>query len=127
MRKYLYRYRYLLPAIMVVALTGRIAIGYLTGTSRIDLSRGGLADWPQYGRDQEGTRYAPLDQINRDNVAYLERAWEYHTGDFSDGSDGRPATTFQATPILVDGVLYLATVYGRVIALDPETGAEFWI
>ena len=54
------------------------------------------------------------------------KTWEYHTGDFSDGSDGRPKTTFQATPILVDGVLYLATVYGRVIALNPETGAEIW-
>ena len=53
-------------------------------------------------------------------------AWEYHTGDFSDGSDGRPETTFQATSILVDGVLYLATVYGRVIALSPERGAEIW-
>ena len=125
MTKYLYRSRYLLPAIMVVAIAGRIAIGYLTATSSIDLSRGGLADWPQYGRDQAGTRYAPLDQINRDNVAYLELAWEYHTGDFSDGSDGRPATTFQATPILVDGVLYLATVYGRVIALDPEEAPAF--
>jgi quinoprotein glucose dehydrogenase len=111
---------------MVVAIAGRIAISYLTATRSIDRSRGGLADWPQYGRDQAGTRYAPLGQINRDNVAYLERAWEYHTGDFSDGSHGRPATTFQATPILVDGVLYLATVYGRVIALDPETGAEIW-
>jgi quinoprotein glucose dehydrogenase len=53
-------------------------------------------------------------------------AWEYHTGDFSDGSDGRPETTFQATPILVDGILYFATVYGRVIALNSETGAEIW-
>ena len=78
MRKYLYRYRYLLPAIMVVAIAGRIAIGYLTGTSSIDLSRGSVADWPHYGRDQAGTRYAPVDQINRDNVAYLERVGISH-------------------------------------------------
>ena len=82
-RKTLYRYR------------------YSTATSRIDVSGGGVADWPQYGRSQEGTRYTPLGQINRDNVAYLRKAWEYHTGDFSDGPDGRPETTFQATPILV--------------------------
>jgi glucose dehydrogenase len=93
---------------------------------RTNAATGGAASWPYYGRDQEGTRYIPLDQINRRNVAYLELAWEYHTGDFSDGSDGRPETTFQATPILVDGILYLATVYGRVIALNPETGAEIW-
>jgi quinoprotein glucose dehydrogenase len=105
---------------------GQIAFGYASASSQVDLSRGGVAGWPRYGRDQEGTRYISLDQINRRNVAYLRKAWEYHTGDFSDGSDGRPETTFQATPILVDGVLYLATVYGRVIALNPETGAELW-
>ena len=126
MRETLYRYRYLLLGILLAATVGQITFEYFTAKSHIDLSSGGIADWPQYGRDQEGTRYTPLNQINRDNVAYLEKAWEYHTGDFSDGSDGRPETTFQATPILVDGVLYLATVYGRVIALNPETGAEIW-
>ncbi|MDH4323558.1 MAG: pyrroloquinoline quinone-dependent dehydrogenase [Betaproteobacteria bacterium] len=87
---------------------------------------GPVADWPIYGRDAGGTRYSPLEQIDRENVARLEVAWVYHTGDVNDGSDGRPKTTFQATPILVEGTLYLSTVYGRVIALDPETGAERW-
>jgi quinoprotein glucose dehydrogenase len=126
MRRRLSRYWRVLIGLSVLVIFGLIASGYVIRTSRIDLSAGGVADWPYYGRDQEGTRYAPLDQINRGNVGYLEKAWEYHTGDFSDGSDGRPKTTFQATPILVDGVLYLATVYGRVIALNPETGAEIW-
>jgi quinoprotein glucose dehydrogenase len=126
MRRSLYRYRFLLLGLSVLVVFGLIASGYFTRTSRIDLSVGGVADWPYYGRDQQGTRYAPLDQITRDNVSYLEVAWEYHTGDFADGSDGRPETTFQATPILVNGMLYLATVYGRVIALDPETGGEIW-
>jgi quinoprotein glucose dehydrogenase len=126
LRKTLYRYRYLVLGVVLAAVAGQIAFGYSTASSQIDVSSGGVADWPQYGRDQEGTRYTPLQQIDRDNVAYLKKAWEYHTGDFSDGSDGRPETTFQATPILVDGVLYLATVYGRVIALNPETGTELW-
>ena len=126
MRRRLSRHGRVLIGLSVLVIFGLIASGYVIRTSRIDLSAGGVADWPYYGRDQEGTRYAPLDQINRGNVGYLEKAWEYHTGDFSDGSDGRPKTTFQATPILVDGVLYLATVYGRVIALNPETGAEIW-
>jgi quinoprotein glucose dehydrogenase len=126
MRKTLYRYRYLVLGVVLAAIVGQVTFGYAAATSRIDLSRGGVADWPQYGRNQEGTRYTPLQQINRGNVAYLRKAWEYHTGDFADGSDGRPETTFQATPILVDGVLYLATVYGRVIALNPQTGAELW-
>jgi quinoprotein glucose dehydrogenase len=126
MRETLYRYRYLLLGIILAAIVGQITFEYSRAKSHIDLSSGGIANWPQYGRNQEGTRYTPLNQINRHNVAYLRKAWEYHTGDFSDGSDGRPETTFQATPILVDGVLYLATVYGRVIALNPHNGAEIW-
>jgi quinoprotein glucose dehydrogenase len=126
MRALLYRYRYLILGMSVLVMFGLIASGYFIRTSRIDIGSGGIADWSYYGRDQEGTRYAPLDQINRGNVGYLKIAWEYHTGDFSDGSAGRPETTFQATPILVDGVLYLATVYGRVIALNSESGDEIW-
>jgi quinoprotein glucose dehydrogenase len=126
MRRTLYRYRYLVLGIVLATIVGQITFAYSAATSRTDVAGGGIADWPQYGRNQEGTRYTPLDQVNRGNVAYLRKAWEYHTGDFSDGSDGRPETTYQATPILVDGVLYLATVYGRVIALNPETGAEIW-
>jgi quinoprotein glucose dehydrogenase len=126
LRRTLYRYRYLVLVVVLAAIVGQITFGYASASSQVDLSGGGVADWPQYGRNQEGTRYTPLSQINHDNVAYLGKAWEYHTGDFSDGSDGRPESTFQATPILVDGVLYLATVYGRVIALNPETGAEVW-
>jgi quinoprotein glucose dehydrogenase len=127
MRRHLYRYRYLLISVSILAmLIIMILSGYIARTSTINLSGGGVADWPDYGRDPEGTRYSPLDQINRKNARYLRAVWEYHTGDFSDGSDGRPETTFQATPILIDGMLYVATVYGRVIALDPETGTELW-
>ena len=48
-----------------------------------------IADWPYYGGDAGGSRYSPLTQINRSNVARLTLAWEYHTGDVSDGSDNR--------------------------------------
>lgn len=99
---------------------------YMARAGSIDFSQGQPAGWPVYGQNDGGTRYSPLDQINRQNVSLLEVAWEYHTGDVSDGSDGRPMTTFQATPILVDGVLFVSTVYGRIIALEPETGEEIW-
>ena len=68
MRETLYRYRYLLLGIILAAIVGQITFEYSSAKSHIDLSSGGIADWPQYGRDQEGTRYTPLDQINRDNV-----------------------------------------------------------
>ncbi len=75
-------------------------------------------DWPMYGHDAGGTRYSPLDQINTKNVAKLERAWTFHTGE-----RGR---SFESTPIFVDNVLYLSTHTQKVIALDPESGRELW-
>jgi hypothetical protein len=56
LRKTLYRYRYLVLGVVLAAVAGQIAFGYSTASSRIDVSSGGVADWPQYGRDQEGTR-----------------------------------------------------------------------
>jgi len=86
----------------------------------------GATDWPTYGNDPGGTRYSPLAQINRENVAKLKVAWIFHTGDISDGRNGRKRSGFETTPILVDGTLYLTTPFNRVIALDPETGKQRW-
>jgi quinoprotein glucose dehydrogenase len=83
-------------------------------------------EWPTYGNDPGGTRYSPLAQIDRANVAQLRVAWTYRTG----GEGGAAAyghTAFEATPLMVDGTLYLGTPYNRVIALDPATGAERWV
>ena len=87
---------------------------------------GPAADWPAYGRDVGGSRHSPLNQITRENVSRLTIAWTYRHGDVSDGTRSARKTSFQATPILVDGTLYLCTPFGRVIALDPETGRERW-
>jgi quinoprotein glucose dehydrogenase len=56
----------------------------------------------------------------------LKVAWTFHTGDISDGSDGRKRSGFETTPIFVDGTLFLTTAFNRVIALDPETGKQRW-
>ncbi len=85
-----------------------------------------IADWPAYGGDAAGQRFSPLTQIDRSNVARLEVAWEYRTGDVSDGTRGIPWTAFQMTPIVVDGTMYLSTPFNRVVALDPETGRQKW-
>jgi quinoprotein glucose dehydrogenase len=94
--------------------------------SRPAAADGAIADWPHYGGDAGGSRYSPLTEINRSNVAQLKPAWEYHTGDVSDGSDNRRKSEFEATPIVVAGTMYLSTPFGRVVALDPETGREKW-
>ena len=84
------------------------------------------SDWPNYGNDPGGMRHSSLSQINRQNVANLKVAWVYHTGDTSDGHDGKKRSAFETTPILVDGVLFLTTPFNRVIALEPVTGKELW-
>ena len=78
------------------------------------------ADWPNYGRDPQGTRYAPLNQINLANVSKLQVAWVYHTG------DNQRRSTIECTPVVVDGVMYLTSPALRVIALNAATGAELW-
>jgi quinoprotein glucose dehydrogenase len=83
-------------------------------------------DWPAYGNDPGGARYSPLAQITRSNVRNLKVAWTYRTGDVSDGGQGKQPSAFEATPIELEGTLYLATPFDRVIALDPETGVERW-
>lgn len=73
-----------------------------------------------------GRQYSDSGLITRDNVRDLKPVWSYHTGEASIETATTPATAFQVTPILVDGILYFCTPYNRVVALDPATGAEFW-
>jgi quinoprotein glucose dehydrogenase len=83
--------------------------------------------WDANGRDVQGSRYLPAAEITRENVGQLEVAWTYRTGE----TEPRFATTkpasFEATPLVVDGTMYLGTPLGRVIALDPATGRERWV
>jgi len=82
--------------------------------------------WPYYGGDPGGSKYSPLDQINRTNVARLQVAWTFHTGDLSDGTTLPTRSAFECTPLVIDGVLYLTTPFGRLIALEAETGKQLW-
>jgi quinoprotein glucose dehydrogenase len=82
--------------------------------------------WPHYGNDPGGTRYSALQQINRTNVSQLQVAWTYRTGALPQDPELDRKAAFEATPILVDGKLFLSTPYDHVIALNPQTGAKFW-
>lgn len=88
-------------------------------------ARAEVAEWPTADGVQ-GTHRSALVDITPQNVGELEIAWSYRTGDVSDGADGTAATAFEATPIMVDGVLYVSTPSSRVVALDAETGRELW-
>ena len=100
-----------------------------------------------YTRDLAGTRFSPLKQINAGNVSKLAEAWTYwsiraaaqaaaaglppvkdapeEADPFGGGRGGGGAINGEATPIVVNGLMYLPAGR-RVVALDPETGKEVW-
>jgi len=82
--------------------------------------------WIAYGGDPGGMRYSPLKQITPSNVNKLQVAWQFHTGDVSDGTTLKVHSSFEATPLVIEGIMYLSTPFSRVIALDPETGRQIW-
>ncbi|MBV8147149.1 MAG: pyrroloquinoline quinone-dependent dehydrogenase [Gammaproteobacteria bacterium] len=86
----------------------------------------GSSDWGYYGGDALGQHFSTMDQINRTNVARLEPAWTYRTGELGAGFASARQLTFEATPVLAFGLLYLETATNVVIALDPESGRERW-
>lgn len=79
-------------------------------------------DWRVTGGEPGNSRYSSLDQINRGNVARLRVAWTYHTGDIPTGGHSE----IQATPIVVDGVLYTTTPALAAIALRADSGTLLW-
>ncbi|HVW67731.1 MAG TPA: pyrroloquinoline quinone-dependent dehydrogenase [Steroidobacteraceae bacterium] len=84
------------------------------------------SDWGYYGGDSFGQRFSSLDEINRKNVAHLTVAWTYHTGETGTGFARASKLSFEATPVLAFGLLYLETPTNVVIALDPATGVQRW-
>lgn len=74
---------------------------------------------------QTGTKYSPLQQINVSNVADLQLAWEFHTGDMAVLKKSLDA--FEDEPSLIDGNLVICTTSRRIIALDPATGVQRWV
>ena len=97
-------------------------------------------EWPTYHHDGGGMRFSPLTQITPANVARLQSAWTYHmrpasassATSVSDAGDGPPVrgsrlSASEATPLVIDGRMFLPTPYGRVVALDSNTGRELWV
>jgi len=76
-------------------------------------------DFPLVGGNWANQRYSALDQINTSNVKDLGGAWMIH---LEDGDGGNQ----QATPVVVDGVLFITTSFQHVFAVDARTGAIRW-
>lgn len=83
-------------------------------------------EWRYYGGDAFGTKFSPLDEIDKSNVKRLKPAWIFDSGDSSDGSRYPSRSAFEATPLVVDGVMYVSTSFHRLFALDAETGKVIW-
>ncbi|MEY4375682.1 MAG: Quinohemoprotein alcohol dehydrogenase precursor [Pseudomonadota bacterium] len=75
-------------------------------------------DWPAHGRDADETRFSPLGEVNSANVGQLGLAWHFAL------RDGRGV---EATPLVVDGVMYVTSAWSIVYALDAATGRERWV
>ena len=103
------------------------ATGTVKSIPEIAAVEANASDWPTYGGQSSGTKYAALDQINTENVDQLKLAWTYHTGDLE--TDGAVAdwTVSEMTPIYANDRLYICTPYSRVEALDPATGKKLWV
>lgn len=84
--------------------------------------------WHSWGATPGGTRYVPAAEITPANVAGLEVAWSYSTGEMTRRSETMLLnSSAESTPILAAGSLVTCTPFGRIIALDPATGKERWI
>ena len=75
-------------------------------------------DWPSYGGDNGSQKYSILDQINANNVSELEVSWEWESVDnptvsanLEAGNNGAVPAAYKATPIVVDGVMYLSLIH----------------
>jgi len=74
-------------------------------------------NWLSHGRTYDEQRFSPLDQVNADNASRLGLAW-YVDLDTHRGQE--------ATPLVIDGVMYVSTAWSKVMALDAKTGETIW-
>ncbi len=87
----------------------------------------GDTNWPVYGSDSGGSKYSPLKTIHRGNVTSLRVAWTFSTKEPLVRPNNRSKVpAFQATPLVIEGLMYFGTPYGKVFALDAVTGRVRW-
>jgi len=78
--------------------------------------------WMSLGRNFKQQHYSPLRQINTENIDKLGLAWEYDAR----SKIGRTPRGLEATPIVIDGIMFTSGAWGVVYALDAKTGSEIW-
>lgn len=108
------KYRLLAAVISTVCLSANAA--ELTD-ERLLGAANDSANWLTYSRDYTNQRFSPLAQVNTDNAKRLVPKWIYQSG---------VSSTFQSSPIVVDGVMYISLPFNHVVALDAKSGKELW-
>ena len=78
-------------------------------------------EWTAYGADLANTKYSPADQINAGNVQNLQITWRWSSPDNHLRESHRPFS-FEGTPLMIDGVLYVATSLNQLAAVDADNG-----
>ncbi|HEY7172431.1 MAG TPA: pyrroloquinoline quinone-dependent dehydrogenase [Vicinamibacterales bacterium] len=110
----------------VVAVIVAVGVGVSLAAQRRTAPRPTMpaGEWWYYGGDSAGTKYSPLDQIDRDTVKTLRVAWRWKTDNFG----ASPEYNLEATPLMVKGVLYTTAGTRRaVVAIDAATGETLWM
>ena len=108
-------------ALFSAALLFCVGLAVYLGASRTFAEHeNGDHDWPNHGKDLANTRFQDLDQINPDNVKNLQAAWVFHTGVLD------PLAELEASPIEVDGRLFITDGHDNVFALNAATGQMLW-
>src|SRR5688500_589420 len=101
----------------VALLAGVMQPGVAADWDALVHAGGQSANWLVYGGDLANTRFVDNDAINVGNVADLELKWIFQTGIIG---------SFENTPIVQDGVMYVTTPYNHVFAIDARTGRQLW-
>ncbi|MEO8520671.1 MAG: PQQ-binding-like beta-propeller repeat protein, partial [Acidobacteriota bacterium] len=123
-----------------------VSLAAFVGVSAQSRKTAPSGEWPTYGHDPGAQRFSPLTQLTPANAGQLQVAWVYHMRPpvvpppagaaaavvappqqgrgRGRGSGFAPSGT---TPIVIDGVMYLSSPYGRVVALDSTVGKEMWV
>jgi quinoprotein glucose dehydrogenase len=138
---YLRSHRFLSPWRILALLAGFAMPAGVSGQTPVPAAGtgapggGALAEggWPFYGGDQGHQKYSPLSDIRRENVADLEVAWSWATGEKRIPPARAPISgqavfpgAFEATPLVINDTMYVVTPYNRVVALDATDGTELW-
>ena len=87
---------------------------------------GDMVEWPYVGAEQSASKYSPVADIDVSNVEQLEIAWAWEPNELPNQEFRTRPGSFEAMPLMIDNVIYVSTMYTRVVALDAETGEQLW-